>query len=67
MQKIICSTEEAEPPGTRLAAFPRMDAESTQHYEHNILPNIKKPRDEILAPGSGKSSVAGKSTDAKFS
>jgi lysine 2,3-aminomutase len=43
MQKIICSTEEAEPPGTKLAAFSQMDAESTQHREHNYLPNKKIP------------------------
>lgn len=43
MQKIICSTEEAEPPGTKLAAFSQMDAESTQHREHNILPDKKIP------------------------
>jgi lysine 2,3-aminomutase len=41
MQKVIFSPEEAEPPGTGLAAFPRMDAESSQHCEHNILPNRK--------------------------
>jgi lysine 2,3-aminomutase len=44
MQKIICTTEEAEPPGTKLAAFTQMDAESIQQCEHNILPNINNPR-----------------------
>ena len=43
MQENICSTEEAEPPGTKLAAFTRMDAEATQLSEHKILPNIKDP------------------------
>ena len=43
MQKIICSTEEAEPPGTRLAASLQPDAGSTQLYEHNILSNKKNP------------------------
>jgi lysine 2,3-aminomutase len=43
MQKIICSTEEAEPPGTKLAAFPQKNAESTQQFKHHRLPSKKIP------------------------
>ena len=43
MQETICSTEEAEPPGTLPAAFCRMNSRETQPCEHNILFHIKNP------------------------
>jgi lysine 2,3-aminomutase len=43
MQKVIFSPEEAEPPGTKLAATPCLDAEPSQQCEHNILHDKRIP------------------------
>jgi len=44
MQENNCSTEEAEPPGTRLAASTPRGAKLAQQSEHNILPDINRSR-----------------------
>jgi len=45
MQENICSTEDAEPLGTMLAASTRHGADLTQLYkQHNILPDINRCR-----------------------
>jgi lysine 2,3-aminomutase len=44
MLENICSTEEAEPPGTMLAAAAEPGARLAQHCEHNILPDINRSR-----------------------
>ena len=44
MQENICSTEEAEPPGTKLAAAAQSAVNLAQLNEHKILPDINRSR-----------------------
>jgi len=44
MQENICSTEEAEPPGTMLAALTLVDAGSAHLSKYNILPGANRFR-----------------------